>query len=121
VANYVDAPGFVSHREKCLRMASARWNVAPAAFAEDLGLTPIEARACAVPSIVSEAGGLPEAGGKDALLCRPGDAASLAQCLEAAVIMNEKEYRRRAESCRASLAHYLPARDFYHKAFQNLG
>jgi glycosyltransferase involved in cell wall biosynthesis len=112
--------GFVSTTAKHQLLASARWNVAPAAFEEDLGLTPIESRACGIPSIVSDIGGLPEAAGPAALLCRPGDVASLRRCLEHAAAMPEGEYARRAIAAKESLANYLPGAGFYAESFLKL-
>lgn len=120
IRDYICAPGFVDHDEKCRRIASARWNVAPAAFPEDLGLSPIEARACGVPSIVSRAGGLPEAGGSAALLCEPGDVATLRLALEQAAAMAEPEYLTRCRECRESLDTYLPRKNFYADAFKKI-
>lgn len=58
-------------------------NVAPS-MSESLG-APIEAGAMAVPSIVSDAGGLPQTVGPDSGWLFPkGDAQALARCLEAA-------------------------------------
>src|SRR5579883_2248811 len=56
----VELLGFIDEAEKARRMASSRWLVAPANTQEDMGLTPIEARSVAVPSIVTRDGGLPE-------------------------------------------------------------
>lgn len=94
-------------------MSSSKWNVAPVAFAEDLGLTPIEARCCGVPSIVSRAGGVPEGAGDQAIFCEPGDVPSLRQSLEQAAEMSDQEYARRSEICKASLQSYLPQPGFY--------
>lgn len=120
IAEFVDAPGFVTHEEKCARMARSRWNIAPAAFPEDLGLSPIEARACGVPSIVTRIGGLPEAAGKDALLCEPGDVCSLRAAIETAVHMDEHEYCVRSLRGKSTLSEYLAPANFYTKAFQEL-
>lgn len=72
----------------------ARWMVTPPNTREDLGLTPIEARHVGVPCIITRDGGLPEAGGKFALMCEPGDAAGLRELLERASRMSEDEYAR---------------------------
>ena len=120
VGRFIDAPGFMSHPEKIERMANARWNVAPAAFAEDLGLSPIEARACGVPSIVSNVGGLPEAAGENALLCEPGDVATLQAALEKAASMSESEYFQRSKDAKESLVFYLPKPGFYTEEFRKL-
>lgn len=112
--------GFVSNSVKHQLLASTRWNVAPAAFEEDLGLTPIESRACGVPSIVSDIGGLPEAAGPSALLCNPNDIVSLRRCLEEAANMPEPEYTLRSAVAGESLDAYLPRRGFYAETFLQL-
>lgn len=113
IREFVVMPGFVTPEEKERQMASSRWNIAPVAFQEDLGLTPIEARCCGVPSIVSRAGGVPEAAGDQALLCEPGDVGSLRSALEQAVQMDSNEYNKRSERCKLSLNDYLRDRGFY--------
>ena len=120
VREFIGMPGFVSPDEKERMMSSSRWNIAPVAFQEDLGLTPIEARCCSVPSIVSRAGGVPEAAGEDAILCEPGDVASLRTALEQAASMDGGEYARRSAACRASLADYLPKPGFYTSEYLRL-
>jgi glycosyltransferase involved in cell wall biosynthesis len=120
IREFVSTPGFVDATEKERAMASARWNLAPTAFAEDLGLTPIEARYCKVPSIVSDIGGLPEAAGADALYCKAGDVASLRQAMEQAAAMGEEEYARRSHACYKSLADYMPSKDFYLGEYKRL-
>jgi glycosyltransferase involved in cell wall biosynthesis len=99
--------GFLEESDKARRIASAKWLVAPANTKEDMGLTPIEARSVAVPSIVTRDGGLPEAAGDNAILCEPGDVAALAQALETAARMPADEYERRATASRDSLRAYL--------------
>jgi glycosyltransferase involved in cell wall biosynthesis len=103
----VEVLGFVPEAEKALRIARAKWLVAPANTKEDMGLTPIEARSVAVPAIVTRDGGLPEAGGPAALLCAPGDVADLTRALERAAAMGDEEYRRRARLAKDSLREYL--------------
>jgi glycosyltransferase involved in cell wall biosynthesis len=120
IDGFVDRPGFVDHQEKVGRMASSLWNVAPAAFEEDLGLTPIEARACGVPSIVSNIGGLPEAAGEAALFCDAGDIQSLRSRLEEAAAMGPAEYELRATIAKGSLTDYLPKPRFYTERFKRL-
>ncbi len=112
--------GFVSTPTKHQLLASARWNIAPAAFEEDLGLTPIESRACGIPSIVSNIGGLPEAAGPSALLCHPRDVASLRRRLEEAADMPASEYALRATAAKRSLEDYLPRAGFYAETFLKL-
>lgn len=116
----VQRPGFVAADEKLRQMAGSRWNVAPSVFAEDLGLTPIEARACGVPSIVTRTGGLPEAAGERALYCEPGDPDSLAAALERAAAMDEAAYADLSRWAAASLDDYLCADDFFPREFADL-
>ncbi len=120
IREFIDMPGFVLPEEKEAKMASSRWNIAPVAFNEDLGLTPIEARCCEVPSIVSRAGGVPEAAGDQAIFCEPGDVPSLRQALEQAAVMGEDEYLRRAKAGKDSLAIYLPPPGFYRQEYDRL-
>jgi glycosyltransferase involved in cell wall biosynthesis len=105
--------GFVPEEEKARRIAHAKWLVAPANTKEDMGLTPIEARSVAVPSIVTRDGGLPEAAGPSALLCAPGDVAALTRALEYAAALSDLEYQERARVAQASLSTYLrPLSDY---------
>lgn len=120
IGDYVDRPGFVDHATKSARMAASKWNVAPAAFEEDLGLSPIEARSCGVPSIVSNIGGLPEAAGEVALTCLPGDIPSLRTAIETAASMDEARYQELCMRARKSLEGYLPDPDFYPRSFRAL-
>lgn len=120
IREFVSTPGFVDAAEKERAMAAARWNLAPTAFAEDLGLTPIEARYCQVPSIVSDIGGLPEAAGADALYCEAGNVASLREAMERAASMGEEEYARCSQACYESLASYMPSKDFYFTEYKRI-
>lgn len=105
--------GFIAEAQKHRLIAGSRWLVAPANTREDMGLTPIEARNVAVPSIVTRDGGLPESAGDAALLCDPGNVAQLALLLEQAAGMPEQEYRTRALHARDSLRTYLrPLSDY---------
>ncbi|MES2438932.1 MAG: glycosyltransferase family 4 protein [Verrucomicrobiota bacterium] len=117
IRDHVEMPGFASAAEKEEQMSSSMWNIAPVTFPEDLGLTPIEARCCAVPSIVSRVGGLPEAAGEHALFCEPGNVESLRKCLERAATMSGEEYESRSENCKASLSTYLPQPGFYYQEY----
>jgi len=112
--------GFISDEEKFSLMARAKWNVAPPHTREDLGLTPIEARHFAVPSIITRDGGLPEAAGPQALVAEPGDVASLRARLEEAAAMPEEEYRRRALASQAELSKFLRPLSDYHRLYQKL-
>ncbi len=112
--------GFVSEAEKFTLMKKAKWNVAPPHTREDLGLTPIEARHFAVPSIITRDGGLPEAAGLMALVADPGDVASLRARLEDAAAMPEEEYRRRALGSQEGLTKFLRPLSDYQKLYQQL-
>jgi glycosyltransferase involved in cell wall biosynthesis len=120
IRNFVEMPGFVMAAEKEAQMSSAKWNLAPVAFAEDLGLTPIEARCCGVPSIVSRAGGVPEGAGDQALFCDPGSVNSLKAALERASSMSDEEYNKRSDLCKRSLESYLPPTGFYQKEYMRV-
>jgi glycosyltransferase involved in cell wall biosynthesis len=113
-------PGFVSDEEKFTLMGAAKWNVAPPHTREDLGLTPIEARHLAVPSIITRDGGLPEAAGPYALVAEPGDVASLRARLEEAAAMSEEEYRRRALASQAQLPEFLRPMSDYQTIYRQL-
>lgn len=117
--NHVFMPGFVDDASKEKYMSSARWLLAPAKTQEDLGLTPIEARSIGVPSIVTQDGGLPEAGGPAALIAEPGNVQDLAECMRRAAQMDTDEYVRRGELSRTSLAEFLKPMEFYRQAFLN--
>jgi glycosyltransferase involved in cell wall biosynthesis len=112
--------GFVSEEEKFDLLGHARWNVAPSNTREDLGLTPIEARHLAVPSIITRDGGLPEAAGPHALVAEPGDVPSLRARLEEAAAMPEDEYRRRALASQAQLPEFLRPLTDYHDLYRAL-
>lgn len=116
----VQLPGFVSEAEKFSLMAQAKWNVAPPHTREDLGLTPIEARHLAVPSIITRDGGLPEAAGLHALVADPGDVSSLRSRLEDAATMPEDEYRRRALGSQEGLTRFLRPLSDYHQLYRQL-
>jgi glycosyltransferase involved in cell wall biosynthesis len=115
----VQMPGFIDDAGKAARLAAARWLVAPARTREDLGLTPIEARSVGVPVIVTRDGGLPEAGGEDALIVEPGNIKELTQALTRAAAMDDKEYQDRAERGRASLRDFLRPMEFYRDSYNS--
>lgn len=116
----VKIPGFVDERRKQAILSSAKWIVAPANTLEDMGLTPIEGRSCGIPSIVSNDGGLPEAGGPAALICEPGSIDSLQVCLEKAASMSEEKYRNRSRQAFSSLTSYLKPLSFYEREYREL-
>jgi glycosyltransferase involved in cell wall biosynthesis len=107
VGEHVSLPGFVDAPTRDALIRNARWLVAPAKTKEDLGLTPIEARHVGVPCIVTRDGGLPEAGGREAFLCEPGDVSGLARSLEAASALSAEEYVALSERTRRELMAYL--------------
>ena len=116
----VQLPGFLAEAEKARQIAAAKWLVAPANTKEDMGLTPIEARSVAVPSIVTRDGGLPEAAGEGALLCEPGSVGELARALEIAAHMPAQEYEQRATACRESLGSYLKPLSVYPRIYASV-
>lgn len=116
----VRTTGFVDETTKTLRMKNARWVVVPPNTNEDFGLTAVEARHLGVPCIITRDGGLPEAGGRQALICEPGDACALANLLEQAAKMNEGEYAERAERTRQELTDELEPIDFYARAYRQI-
>jgi glycosyltransferase involved in cell wall biosynthesis len=116
----VRVAGFVGENEKFSLLGHAKWNVAPPHTNEDLGLTPIEARHLAVPSIITRDGGLSEAAGPEALIAEPGDVADLRARLEEAAAMPEPEYRRRAQASQAQLCEFLRPFSDYHALYRQL-
>jgi glycosyltransferase involved in cell wall biosynthesis len=113
----IDAPGFLEEKEKARQVASCRWLVAPSNTREDMGVTPIEARSAGVPVIVTRDGGLPEAGGEDALIVEPGNIDELTNALKTAAAMSDQEYNERGERGRITLKDYLRPNEFYRKSY----
>lgn len=103
----VDIRGFVDQATRDDVIRHAKWMVTPPHTDEDLGLTPIEARHVGVPCIITRDGGLPEAGGKHALMCEPRDVDGLRRRLEEAAGMDEDRYRAVAAATREELMEYL--------------
>lgn len=112
--------GFIDAATKTRNIQNARWLVVPPNTREDFGLTAIEARHLGVPCIITRDGGLPEAGGSQALICEPADPSALARLLEQAAAMSEAEYAERATNTREELKRELEPLDFYARAFRNL-
>ena len=112
--------GFVDEETKAQQMKNARWVVVPPNTREDFGLTAIEARHLGVPCIITRDGGLPEAGGRQALICEPGDVTGLAKLLEQAARMSEAEYAERAQRTRQELATELEPMEFYASAYRRI-
>jgi glycosyltransferase involved in cell wall biosynthesis len=105
--------GFLTDEEKFEWYCKVKWNVAAPNTQEDMGLTPIEARHCKTPSIITRDGGLPEAAGKSAIICIPGSVISLKESIELAAGMNENDYRDRAELAHSTLKGYLKDYSFF--------
>ena len=116
----VEVLGFVDEATKSNRMQNARWMVVPPNTREDFGLTAVEARNLGVPCIITRDGGLPEAGGAQALVCEPGDTVALAEALKKAANMSETEYAERATRTKAELADELAPMDFYARAYRKI-
>jgi glycosyltransferase involved in cell wall biosynthesis len=116
----VDVTGFVDETTKADRMKNARWVVVPPQTREDLGLTAIEARNLGVPCIITRDGGLPEAGGSQALVCEPGNPRALANLLEQAAGMSEAEYLVRANRTRDELQSELVPMEFYAQSYRRI-
>ncbi|WP_309382623.1 glycosyltransferase family 4 protein [Cerasicoccus frondis] len=112
--------GFVEENRKRELIRGSRWLIAPPHTMEDMGLTPLEARANGIPVIATRDGGLPESAGSHALLCKPGDVNDLATAIETAVNMNEAEYEHRSEEGFASLKRHLFPLDFYPELYRQL-
>ncbi|QJD80121.1 hypothetical protein [Spirosoma rhododendri] len=70
-----------------------------------------------VPAIVTRDGGLPEAGGQEALIAEPGDVADLARCMKQATQMSDDEYARRALTGQKTLSSFLKPMSFYRNAY----
>jgi glycosyltransferase involved in cell wall biosynthesis len=115
----VKITGFISDEERNHRISHAMWMVTPPHTNEDLGLTVIESRSVKVPCIISRDGGLPEAGGKKALSCRPGDIEGLKNLLEKTARMPKNEYIQLAEATNLELKQYLKPLSLYSRAYRN--
>ena len=114
--------GFVSEDERHRRTREAKWMVTPSHTREDLGLTPLEARAVGVPCIISADGGVKETGGAHALVSKPGNVDSLLSCLEKAVNMKEDEYKQMSILAKEGLNDYVRSLDEYgHEYLKLLG
>jgi glycosyltransferase involved in cell wall biosynthesis len=109
----VDIRGFVDTDTRNEVMRHARWMVTPPDTNEDLGLTPIEARHVGVPAIITRDGGLPEAGGRHALVCEPSNPDELRRRLEEAARLSEEEYAKISEATRQELLDYLEPMSVY--------
>ena len=112
--------GFVEEETKTVEIQNARWMVVPPHTQEDFGLAAVEARHLGVPCIITRDGGLPEAGGRQALVCEPNDPVALARLLEQAAAMSEAEYAERVAHTRDDLAQELEPMDFYAREFRRI-
>jgi glycosyltransferase involved in cell wall biosynthesis len=112
--------GFVAGEAKARALAGARWLVAPSHWHEPFGLVAVEARRLGVPCVVTNDGGLPEAGGRDAIVCASGDVAALTRALRTAAAMPLEEYRWRAMRARADLDDDVMPMWFYGNAYVRL-
>ena len=112
--------GFVDNETKYELLRKSRWLVAVPEQAEDMGLTPLEARSKGIPCLVSLTGGLPEVAGKEALLCPPNDVESLSHSLEKAADMTSPEYEERARSTFASVKEEIVSYEFYLQKYEEL-
>jgi len=112
--------GFVSEEERIRRTSEAKWMVTPPHTREDLGLTPLEARAVGVPCIVSRDGGVKETGGPHALFCEPGSVESLKASLKRAVEMEKDEYKQMSNLAKEGLDDYVRPLDEYAKEYLKL-
>jgi len=113
----IQLPGFLSDRDKNILLAKTKWLIAPANTKEDLGLTPIEARSVGVPAIVSNDGGLPEAGGPSALLVEPGNVDDLYNKMRRAIHMSEDVYLQHSSLAKESLKSFVKPLNFYRQEY----
>jgi glycosyltransferase involved in cell wall biosynthesis len=112
--------GYVAEQERNETIRHARWMVTPPNTKEDLGLTPMEARNVAVPVIITRDGGLPEAGGRHALVCEPGNVEELKVLLEKAAAMESEAYGRLCEATHQELKEYLQPLTVYCDHYRQL-
>ena len=110
----------VSEDERNETIRHAMWMVTPPNTKEDLGLTPMEARNVAVPVIITRDGGLPEAGGRHALMCEPGNARELRRLLETAAEMDAAAYEKLCEDTHRELKEYLQPLSIYLQHYRDV-
>lgn len=116
----IEMPGFVDDSTKADYMKKAKWTVVPPHTNEDLGLTALESRNLGVPCIITRDGGLPEAGGSQALVCEPNNSAALARLLEQAAGMNAEEYATRGERTKHELTEEMVPLSFYPESYRRI-
>ena len=109
----IEILGFVPEERRNDAIRHARFMVTPPNTKEDLGLTPMEARSVGVPVIITRDGGLPEAGGRHALICEPGNVQELRELLEKAAAMEIRDYEQLCEATRNELQEYLKPLSVY--------
>ncbi|WP_309397961.1 glycosyltransferase family 4 protein [Cerasicoccus maritimus] len=112
--------GFISEAEKQKTLRHARWLIAPPNTREDMGLTPLEARANGIPVIATRDGGLAESAGADALICTPGNVSELRALIEKAAAMPSAEYEKRSHGAFESLKTHLKPMSIYPELYQQL-
>ena len=115
----VKVTGFISDEDRNRHISHAKWMVTPPQTKEDLGLTVIESRSVKVPCIITRDGGLPEAAGRKALVCKPGDVEGLKNLLEITAKMTETEYIQLAEETYLELKRHLKPLSLYSRAYRN--
>lgn len=112
--------GFVPEASKWAYIRQAAWILAPTEVPEDFGLTPLEGRYGATPSIVSSTGGLPAAAGPQAILCESGSIESLKQALLQAAHMDPNLYEQRCRLLTQTFEDYTQPFDAYERIYTQL-
>jgi glycosyltransferase involved in cell wall biosynthesis len=116
----VEVVGFVTQTQKAEMIRSSKWVVVPSHTNEDLGLVPFEARNVQVPCVVTRDGGLPEAGGEQAIVCTPASVDSLRNALEQAASMEDGEYVMRAIATQSEMRTQLRPTTWYVQLYRTL-
>ena len=88
--------GYVPDSDLPALFAGAAAFVFPSLY-EGFGLPPLEAMACGAPVVAVDASSVPEVVGSAGLLVAPGDAAGLAQAMEAVLTLPELAAKLRAD------------------------
>lgn len=116
----IEIRGYVAEEERNETIRHARWMVTPPNTKEDLGLTPMEARNVAVPCIITRDGGLPESGGRHALVCEPGNVGELTMLLEKAANMDIASYEKLCDATHRELMEYLQPLSVYYEHYRQV-
>ena len=116
----IEILGYVTEKVRNETIRHALWMVTPPNTNEDLGLTPMEARNVAVPVIITRDGGLPEAGGRHALSCEPGNVEELKVLLEKAASMDLASYEQLCDATHKELMEYLQPMSVYYDHYREL-